>query len=74
MTTKEKIELLQTAIKIQELIICVVIYRDMDSESLIIASKYSDNTDIYIHSIDIYNRCIVRLEERYNKIINNLNQ
>jgi len=75
MTQKEKNKLLKDAIKILELIELINKLVKIELDTLDASIKYNrhNNSDCY-HSLDIYNRCIVRLNERYRNIIFKLNK
>lgn len=69
----DTIDKLQMCINIQEGIKTFTNLRNFQKDNILqLNGNFPDLKDKYIHNIDIYNKCIERLEKRYNNIIKTL--
>jgi len=68
-----ELELLKMAVKIKELINEINLHKVCIYDTLDASIKRGNvNNESYYNQLNIYDMCIVRLEERYIKVINNL--
>lgn len=76
MNTKELINVHQTCIEILEAIHLFEVRKKMSIRSKdapVIKEFFPDLVQKYSHQIDIYGRCITRLNERYAKMLRTIN-